>query len=93
MLHNDAVFTVSALVVEATALSEAIRDGDLQEGRFRAKVVEAASLDLNLTAIHLIACSVVERLGGPGDMPRNGAARAVQALHKSLDAAMARLQL
>jgi hypothetical protein len=92
MSREDSVLDVAGLVLDATALSEALLDGDLQESRFRADAIAGNAYRLGMSAVHTAALAVVNRLGSDGDPPKNGYAKAVHDLSLELDDAMGRLQ-
>ncbi|WP_156108772.1 MULTISPECIES: hypothetical protein [Luteibacter] len=75
---------VEALVLDAVALNEALLDGDLQESRFRANLIEAVARAGGLPALQKAAQAVINRLGKEGETPKNGYAKAVQDLSVEL---------
>lgn len=92
MPQEGSILDVAVLVLDAAALSEALLDGDLQESRFRANLIEAFARVHDLPAIQKAAHAVVNRLGKTGEMPKNGYAKAVQELSIELDKDLTRLR-
>jgi hypothetical protein len=65
---------------DGAALGEALVAGDLQEGRFRARLIAGTALSMNLTTVEAAAGVVVHCLGSGEQVPLPGYASAVLAL-------------
>lgn len=63
MTNGDAILQHAEIIVEAVALSQAMLDGDLQEARFRARLIATKADMAGLGAVGRAAGRVVDRLG------------------------------
>ncbi|QWT20769.1 hypothetical protein KPL74_01875 [Bacillus sp. NP157] len=84
MPSTDHYPATTGLLEDGAALGEALVAGDLQEGRFRARLIAGAALSLNLVTVRAAAGAVIHYLGAGDQLPLPGYAAAVLALSGAL---------
>ncbi|MEX1826839.1 hypothetical protein [Luteibacter sp. CQ10] len=87
MASDDIILDTAELLVDAVALSQALLDGDVPEGRFRARLIAAKASAMGFDEVRAAADQVIDLLGLPGDRPRPGHAVAVTALSEKIESA------
>lgn len=85
--NEDAVLHHAEIIVEAVALSQAMLDGDLQEARFRARLIATTADIAGLGVVGRAAARVVDLLGRGSMAPRPGYGQAIEALSVAIDRA------
>jgi hypothetical protein len=78
--NEDFILHHTEIIVEAVALSQAMLDGDLQEARFRARLIATTADIGGLGDVGRAAGCVVELLGRGSMATRPGYGQAIEAL-------------
>jgi hypothetical protein len=84
---ESAILQHAEIIVEAVALSQAMLDGDLQEARFRARLIATNADSAGSGDIGRAAGRVVDFLGRGSTAPRPGYGQAIEALSVAIDRA------
>jgi len=85
--NEDAILQHAEIIVEAVALSQAMLDGDVQEARFRARLITTNADIAGLSDVGRAASRVVHLLGRGSMAPRPGYGQAIEALSVAIDRA------
>lgn len=85
--NEDAILQHAEIIVDAVALGQAMLDGDLQEARFRARLIATNADIAGLSDVGRAVGRVVDLLGRGSTAPRPGCGQAIEALSVAIDQA------
>jgi hypothetical protein len=88
MPNEQAILEVAGLIVDGVAVSEALLAGDMEEARFRTRLVVGHARLHGMTEVQAAAVELVRLLGKTGNQPTAGYASAVVELSEALDRAL-----
>jgi len=85
-LNEAIVLDVAALVAEAVGLGDAVLANDLDEARFRARLIVAQAGASGYSVVAKAAADLVHLLGSSGSVPMPGYGAGILNLAEALDA-------
>lgn len=85
--NEDAILQHAEIIVDAVALGQAMLDGDIQEARFRARLITTNADIARLSDVGRAASRVIDLLGRGSMEPRPGYGQAIEALSVAIDLA------
>ncbi|MDR6643573.1 hypothetical protein J2X57_002794 [Luteibacter sp. 1214] len=78
--NEDAILRHAEIIIEAMALGQAMMAGDIQEARFRARLIATTADIAGLDDVGRAAGRVVDLLGRGSTAPTPGYGQAIEAL-------------
>jgi hypothetical protein len=85
--NEDTILQHAEIIVDAVALGQAMLKGDIQEARFRARLITTNADIAGLSDVGRAASRVVDLLGRGPTAPRPGYGQAIEALSVAIDRA------
>jgi hypothetical protein len=84
-IDTDTVLSRSRLALDASAIGQAMIEGDMEEARFRAYLLRSQASELGLEEVEKAALMVVVMLPPDERLPKRGIGRAMLRLCDTLD--------